>query len=174
VPWVLHLLGQPYQLLRPAWTPTSLTAGSPAVVFEPRRTHGSIVLTRASHWVRTAWVRERWLARSGAERLVAVAEDVAAFGLPATFFAARRPEPLDVRVVSQQSIDSANKPLWVDTRNPFCLDLLERVTREGEWISLTEVLPDRSDLWVELDGRRHVSELQVEMLVTARHPQEDP
>jgi hypothetical protein len=168
IPWVLHLLGQPYQILRPDWVQASLTADSPAVVFEPRRTYKSVVLTRACHWVRAAWVRERWLAKSGAERLVAVAEDVHALRLPTVFFAGRRIEPLDVKVVTQQSIDSGYKPLWVDTRNPFCLDLLERVARQGEWISLTEVLPGEPELWVELNGHRHVSELQVEMVVTAR------
>jgi hypothetical protein len=171
IPWVLHLLGQPYQIMRPPWTPAALTDGSEAIVFEPRRTHRSLVLTRAKHWVRTAWVRERWLAKSGVERLVAVAEDVRAFGLPPVFFAARRPEPIDARLITQQNIDSALKPLWVDIRNPFCLDLLERTAREGEWLSLTEVLPGAPDLWVELDGRRHVSELQVEMVVTARDPE---
>jgi hypothetical protein len=98
----------------------------------------------------------------------AVAEDVHALRLPTVFFAGRRIEPLDVKVVTQQSIDSGYKPLWVDTRNPFCLDLLERVARQGEWISLTEVLPGEPELWVELNGHRHVSELQVEMVVTAR------
>jgi hypothetical protein len=167
LPFVLHVLSQPFQILRPALAPDELGEQAPEVVFEPRRMHGHLVLTRARWWVRAAWVRERWLAKSGVERLLAVAEDVRAHGLPPVLFASRRVDPLELNLIGAQALESSNKPLWVDTRNPFCLDLLERTAREGEWLCLTEALPSDGDLWVELDGRRHVAELHVEMVITA-------
>ena len=74
---------------------------------------------------------------------------------------------LDENLRQIESALDARKPLWIDTRNPFCLDLFERIARDVEWVVITEPLPDIDDSWILIQGERHVSEFQIEMMVSA-------
>jgi hypothetical protein len=95
--------------------------------------------------------------------LLAVAEECRAHGIPECFFARAHnqiePAQMDIAL-------DARKPLWIDTRNPFCLELFERIARDVEWVVITEALPDIDHSWVVVRGERHVSEFQVEMMVS--------
>ena len=93
-----------------------------------------------------------------------MAEECRNHGIPERFFARAHKQ------IEPAQIDSAldaRKPLWIDTRNPFCLELFERIARDVEWVVITEPLPDIDDSWIFIQGERHVSEFQIEMLVSA-------
>jgi hypothetical protein len=87
--------------------------------------------------------------------------------LPTCFFAQGAVAQRHDLEVSSEVLDGYRKPLWVDTRNPFCLALLERMADRFEWLSITESLPDVGQSWLQLDGQRHVCELQIELLIEA-------
>ncbi|MPZ50649.1 MAG: hypothetical protein GEU75_15355 [Dehalococcoidia bacterium] len=158
--YLLVRLAQPYQIRRPLLTPPD--DPSVDIDFRPRVVNERIVLGRATWWIRSRWLRSAWFAESGIRRLVRVAASRGTQGLPEVFFAQaylplsfdRTDLPADVR-----------KPLWVDTRNPFCLDLLERVLDRGEWVIVREMLPASDELWMSAGGGRRVSEVQVELLI---------
>ena len=57
------------------------------------------------------------------------------------------------------------KPLWVDVRNPFCLDALEQVVARGDWLLVEEMVPGPEELWLSLDGEARVSEFHVEFVL---------
>jgi hypothetical protein len=162
IPYALTVLAQPYLIRRPG---AALRDGSPGNVrHQPRYTVGRLILTRAAWWVRASWMRETWFARSGARRLLDVARECDAQGIPPSFFARGhrplRPGELDGGL-------DARKPMWVDVRNPFCLDLLERTAAAAEWVVLTEALPGPEHPWATMHGEGHVSEIQVEMVLSA-------
>ena len=162
IPYALTVLAQPYYLLRPDVSPPAPPSAD--VTCYPRRTEGHLVLGRAQWSIRTSRLRTSWFCHTGARRLLAVAEDCRAHGIPECFFVkaqrAREPTRLDGAL-------DARKPLWIDTRNPFCLELFERIARDVEWVIIAEALPDIDQCWTVIGGERHVSELQVEMLISA-------
>ena len=55
------------------------------------------------------------------------------------------------------------KPVWVDLRNPICLDMLESIARDADWITFTEMLPAHDEMFVSRDGYAHASEIMIEM-----------
>jgi hypothetical protein len=123
-----------------------------------------VVVRRAAWWVRTSYLMRAWFAEKGARRLANVRRDCAGTGLPSLFFA-RRPPQVQSAAISNKALDANRKPLWVDIANPFCLSVLERMCEGTEWMSITEMLPGSQQLWLDVDGARHVSELQFELLL---------
>ena len=80
------------------------------------------------------------------------------------------PEIVFSRIVPSRgrpaSLQRHRKPLWVDTRNPMCLDLLRHAldtVDDADWIVLTEVLPYGAQPGSGSSER--VSELLIELLV---------
>jgi len=163
MPFALSILTQPYQLMRPDFQPSAQgQAGD--IEFVPRMRAGRVVVRRAAWWVRTSYLMRAWFAAKGARRLADVRRDCARTGLPTLFFA-RRPPQAQSSAISNKALDANRKPLWVDIGNPFCLSVLERMCEGMEWMSITEMLPGSEQLWLEVDGARHVSELQFELLL---------
>jgi len=155
----LGVLARPYEVQRPAADVAApVVADDVDVVHRSRRTHGRVVLQRASTWIRADRLRARWFRRAGGARLLDVADDLAALGIGDRFFARR---PLERR---GDDADDA-KPLWVDSRNPFCLDLLERFVDGAAWIACVELLPDPSRAWPPSQDGPHVTELLLEVLL---------
>ncbi len=167
VPYALALLAQPYQLMRPAFRPAGEEEEAQDVQFVPRMEAGAVILKRATWWVRTEWLRRAWFGERGAARLRAVRRGRAEHGMPETLFA-RRPSQAQGAAINSGALDAQRKPLWVDSANPFCLDLLERLADGVEWLSLTEALPGPGEHMLTIDGQCHVSELQVELLLERR------
>jgi len=167
VPYALSLLAQPYQLMRPGFSPAGAGRELDDVQFAPRMEAGAVVLKRATWWVRTEWLRRTWFEERGAARLRAVRRHCAERGMPETLFA-RRPSQPHAAGTNSGALDAQRKPLWVDTANPFCLELLERLLDGVEWLALTEALPGPGEHWLTIDGRSHASELQVELLLESR------
>jgi hypothetical protein len=101
-----------------------------------------LVLSRARWSIRASRLRNVWFRHAGAQRLLAVAEECRNHGIPERFFARahKQIEPAQI----DGALD-ARKPLWIDTRNPFCLELFERIARDVEWVVITEPLPDIDD-----------------------------
>jgi hypothetical protein len=158
----LTVLAAPMQLLRPsAVAPIKENSD---VTFYPRRMHGRVVLTRASWLVRTSYLLKKCLGALGFWRLVNMAECCETHGIPRAFFA-RAQRWLDP--LRRDSPINARKPTFIDTSNPFCLDLLERLARGVEIVELTEVLPTHQQAWAMANGDCHVTELQVEMCISA-------
>ena len=122
-----------------------------------RRSVGRVILGRASWWMASDRMRRLWYRRAGAGRLLDVAADCSALGMPRRVFV--RP-PRSAALSAQQD----HKPLWVDTRNPFCLDVLSRLAARTNWLLITEALPD-VPAWPTLSEQAHVSDLLVEMVI---------
>ena len=168
--YALSILTQPYLIARPDFAPPADRVDTP-VRFEPRLVQGALVLRRATWWVSTAHLREHWFAGTPGERLLAARREADRWQLPPVFFAQRHQPPAERgSLVSADVLNANRKPLWIDLRNPLWLAMLERLAEEGEWLTFTEPLPGPDELWLELDGQRHVSELQIEMLIEAGRP----
>jgi hypothetical protein len=162
IPYALTVIAQPHYILRPDVSPP---AGSSAeVVFHPRISEGHLVQGRMRWSIRASRLRTVWFCHTGARRLLAVAEECRTHRIPECFFARahKQIEPTQI----DGALD-ARKPLWIDTRNPFCLELFERIARDVEWVIITEALPDVDQSWTVIGGERHVSEFQVELMVSA-------
>jgi len=126
----------------------------PGVFYSRRQSVGRVVTQRASWRISTERVRRVWFRRREAMRTADTAFDCARLGIPRRFF---------VRESAPASYASKlRKPMWVDTRNPFSLDLLEVLLRDAVELRITEALPDRPT-WPMLAGRPHVAELHVEL-----------
>lgn len=173
VRYALSILTQPYLLSRPDFSPPPGRAAS-GITFEPRRTDGALVLRRATWWVPTEYLKREWFCGNEAERLVRVKRDCVRHGIPDIVYAQRYFAPERRTLIPQDVLDANRKPIWLDLRNPFWLVMLERVAEDIDWVFLSEPLPACQDLWFEIDGRPHVSELQLEMLVRANPEADKP
>ena len=156
-PYWLTVLAQPYEIERPGalLMPPPDTRGD--VLQVPARVHGRVVLQRATTWLRGRRICEQWLRGAGPERLLAVAADCAALGVPRIVFA--RP------AVEAAPRGDRHKPIWVDTRNPFSLDLLGRLAATSEWVALSEPYPAPQESWPRFDDGARATELLVEMVL---------
>lgn len=169
VPYALSILTQPFHIKRPSFDP-SAQERSEGVIFQQRLQYGDVVLRRATWWVASAYLRNAWFPKRGAARIRDVMHHCDDLGIPERFFARPYLKPRSsVSAVDQDATGAARKPMWVDSRNPFCLSMLERLAASHDWIALTEPLPDIDRLWLELDGATHVSEVQLEMIVRSRN-----
>lgn len=139
--------------------------GADGIDFQPRYTVGRLVLTRASWRVHARRLSEVWFRRSGAKRLLDVAMDCERHNIPEAFFVCVELDPSGTMLPTFIA-DPNMKPLWIDTRNPFSLDLLERLCKKTKTLVITEPLPRPDDAWVEHRGQRHAAELHVEMMLT--------
>ena len=171
--YALSILTQPYLIARPDFPPPQNRLDEP-VRFEPRLSHGALVLRRATWWVSTQHLRTQWLSGTPGERLLRTQRECQRWGLPPVFFAQRHLAEERGSLISADVLNANRKPLWIDTRNPLWLCMLERLADEGEWLTLVEPLPGPEDLWLQLDGQAHVSELQIELLVQAAQPNPQP
>ncbi|ETX12955.1 hypothetical protein OCH239_15160 [Roseivivax halodurans JCM 10272] len=166
VRYALSILSRPFAVARPSVDVPSLASDVP-VHPRPARRHGKVVLTRPGWWVSSAHIRETWLDGTPAEQLVATARDCARHGLPPCFYAQIHVPMQNASLVSQDMLDANRKPIWIDTRNPFWLAMLERLARKADWLVLSAPCPGPDALWFEVAGHRHVSEIHLEMLVRA-------
>ena len=122
------------------------------------------MLVRATWWLRGQKIRDSWFAKTGIQRLVDVAEFCNAHQLPTVFFVRAYKNTFGFGQTTD--VLTVYKPLWVDIRNPYCLELLEQIITRTEWVMITEALPDENHIWTRIDKQEHVSELQVEMMIT--------
>lgn len=155
----LGVIGRPHEIQRPGAMHMPPVDTAEEVVRCPRRTSGSVVLQRETTWVRVERLRRCWFRSSGADRLLDVAAEVVALELPPRFFARR---PLSSRDATDGNVETV-KPLWVDTENPFCLDLFERFVEGVEWIACVEMWPEPAAAWPPIDEEPHVTELVLEV-----------
>lgn len=153
----LSVLAQPYQVSRTnddvSMPPSAETH---RVYYYPRRRLGSVVLQRARWWVHRV-VLGRWLASRGAHRLFEIRRACQTHGMPRLVYV-RAPITHPITFEDRD----AHKPLWIDTENPFFLDLLEAFSAHHEWICFTEALPDGDCSVVTMDGERHAAEFVIE------------
>lgn len=165
IPFALSILTQPYRLKRPDFRPPA-RADAGDVNHTPRLQQGDLVLSRAVWWVRSDYLLREWFATEGVERLLKVERERRAHGLPALLFAhAAAPQGLP-GAVPVDVLSSDRKPIWIDTRAPFCLSMLQRLAKRNTWIALTEMLPAPEDHWLRVNGEKHVCEIQLELSIT--------
>jgi hypothetical protein len=167
--YALSILTQPYLIARPDFPPPA-DQHPDEVRLEPRMMHGALVLRRATWWVPTQYLRRHWFDGTPGQRLLKVRRECDRLQLPPVFFAQRHIPNDRSKLIAANVLEANRKPIWIDTRNPFWLAILERLAEEGEWITFVEPLPGPQDLWLQIDGRAHVCELQIEMLVEAGAP----
>jgi hypothetical protein len=146
-----HRIRRPVEELRPPAGPDT------AVLALPRRSVGRVLLHRASWWITSDWLRSTWYRRAGMGRLIDVAAVCRAYGIPRQFFAH---VPRTVR----PTVANDHKPLWIDTRNPFCLDILKPMLGRTRWLHIAEALPS-TPVWPVLAGKPHVAELLVDLTI---------
>jgi hypothetical protein len=161
--YVMTVLSQPFYIKRPNIV-TAPVDKAVNVELRPGRTEGRLMLTRATWWVRTAYLKRHWYARSGARRLADVEEECLAYRIPRRFYVT--PHVSSRGPVRSDRLDRS-KPLWVDRANPWCLDVLERAIAGTEWALFTEAVPDLGELWQEPNGEQRMTEFQLELVVTA-------
>lgn len=152
----LTTLASPFRIKRPI-AELVPPDGDVELLALPRRCAGRVVLGRAAWWMTAARLRRLWYRQESAARLLDVAEDCARLDLPRYVFV--RAE----RSAGSHSGDE-HKPLWIDLRNPFCLDLLRPLLDRTTWISITEAMPS-APFWPALAGNAHTADLLVEMEV---------
>jgi hypothetical protein len=166
ISYVLAILTQPFTLGRPEFKPPVMSK-TESVIYNPRIIRENVILSRAFWWVRAEHLQTHWFAKKGVEQLLAINRDCKAQGLPRTFYAKPFNAPDENGGISHKVLNADRKPLWVDIDNPFSLAMLERLAQKNSWLSLTEALPGPEQLWLNVDGDEHVSELQIEMSITA-------
>lgn len=127
--------------------------------FRPRRTTGSVVLSRATWCLKADHLRRSWFSRGGIDRLWDVASHCREHAIPQWVYART------LYVPTQTGNGDSHKPLWVDTRNPFCLDLLEQTLDTSGWVAITEALPNVYSTPHYLEGRRYAAEFLIEMII---------
>ncbi len=83
-----------------------------------------------------------------------VAYDCARLGIPRRFFICA--------MTARSASALMRKPMWIDARNPFMLDIMQsRLGADGQ-MRITEALPDRP-VWPILAGQPYVTELHMEV-----------
>lgn len=152
------MLAQPFEsrLLVGEYAPPSSQAQE--WEFRSRVTKGSVVVRRATWWVSKRRLLERWFSNHGAMRLVDVACECRELSMPSTVFV--RPYRS-----YKPAAHSSYKPIWVDTLNPLCLDILHSEVDGVEWMVFSEVLPDPCTNFSPFRNEKHVFELLAEVLV---------
>jgi hypothetical protein len=166
IPFALSILTQPYRLMRPGFAPPT-EPDSEEIVFKARQQFGQLVLSRAVWWVRSDYLLREWFADAGAARLIKIQRECERVGFPAIMFAQAFPMSSVQTTIPIDILNSDRKPMWIDTRAPFCLSMLHRIAQRNKWIALTEMLPAPHDHWLMVNGERHVCEMQLEMIITA-------
>jgi hypothetical protein len=165
ISYVLTILTQPFSIGRPNFKPPVLS-NAEDVIHKPRIEHDKVILSRAFSWVRSEHLMNKWFNNKGIQQLLDIKRDCIDKGLPTTFFAKPYNAPGDSGSISHKALHADRKPLWVDINNPFSLTMLERIAQKNTWLSFTEALPGPEELWLNVDGNDHVSELQIEMQIT--------
>lgn len=160
--YALSILSEPYDLNRPDYAPEKTDEAS-AVQFRPRRMCGEVIVQRASWWVSVKYLKESWFKPMGSAQIMQVHAECDKHGIPSTVYARRQSagagaSPSDI-------INASRKPIWIDLENPFCLYLLQRLCDKQGWVVFSEPLPDGDQLWLDIDGEKHTSEIQIEMLL---------
>jgi hypothetical protein len=149
----LTVLAAPW-CLRP-FDPAHCEEIAPGVSYSPRRVAGRVVVARALWLMSSERLQQVWFQHDGSMRTADVAMDCAKLSIPRLFFARASQS-------SGHGKARVRKPMWVDSRNPFMLDLLRGLLQSSEYLSITEALPDRPR-WPALAGVPHVAELHVEL-----------
>ncbi|WP_046004057.1 lantibiotic dehydratase [Pseudoalteromonas rubra] len=163
--YALSILTQPYLLHRPDFRPPTLDKEQ-ATHYEPRMEQGDLVLRRATWWISADYIKEHWFAQDSLfERILNVKKDRERLRLPRYVFAQRYVPPERTGLVPSDALDPSRKPIWIDLGCPFWLNMLTRLVEKSDWLSFTEPFPNDEELWLEVDGEQHVSELQLEMIL---------
>jgi hypothetical protein len=55
------------------------------------------------------------------------------------------------------------KPLFLDFRNFFLLEILQHISRSSSSMRLTEFAPDEEELWFEIEGEKYCCEIRTGM-----------
>lgn len=154
LPYWLTILGAPYGVLHES-SPWTLPRGDVEIL--PRCIEGRVVLRRGTWVISAQYVLDRWLRGSPARRLFEVALDRERLAMPRWLFVRAIPDPTRTPTLD------GHKPIWLDTENTFCLDILESMARGATALSFAEALPAPG-----VDKGHHATEFLVEMALTSQ------
>lgn len=167
ISYALILLTQPFTLSRPNFRPPVLSSEQ-SIIHNPRIVNENVILSREFWWVKSDYLLENWFSEKGVDQMLAVKRDCIDKDLPSLFFVKSFEDFQGAAgIVPHNALATERKPLWIDIGNPFSLALMEKLASNNEWLSLTEALPNPEELWLDIDGDKHVTELQVEMNIRA-------
>lgn len=116
----------------------------------PRIAHGRVVIHRETWRVPASDLRGRTAAGQSAS------------GDAAEFFAAQQLRwSLGLPRYVFAKVPSEPKPVFVDFDAPLLVRQMTRMARaHGETVTISEMLPSPDKLWLDIDGKRHTSELR--------------
>jgi hypothetical protein len=160
---MLVKLTEPLSFARPYHLYTAPPDGD--VQVHERIASGRVVLYRAAWKVRAALLSSRLMDGTAFEQMERVVRFFDCHGIPRVCFVNAIVKAYGVEA-QMVNADRLRKPTWLDIANSVCLDLLRRLCGACEWVTFHEALPGEGQVWLELDGERHVSELQLELKLT--------
>jgi hypothetical protein len=111
----------------------------------PRLRAGEAVLRRRTWRLHEAELAALGQAATASDALVAAAKLARTLRLPTRIFVKSSHEP---------------KPVFIDLESALSVELLVKLARQAAWLRITEVLPDRDGLWLDVDGGLRTSELR--------------
>ena len=76
--------------------------------------------------------------------------------LPSTLFVQALIVELSTDQIAFDVLETKRKPMWVDLTNPFSLSYIKSLAQKNKWLCLTEVLPDKDNIWLKVDGKKHI------------------
>ncbi|QBD82991.1 hypothetical protein EPA93_46330 [Ktedonosporobacter rubrisoli] len=146
------------------WNGVKREDADASIIFYPRLRYKNLVLQRA-HWrVKPQVFPRREIGQTDAAFFLNVSRWRRKYGFPLCVFVA--PEPFWNAFSSDGAEGETKqkmrtyKPLYVDFENYFSIALLESLMRNVSTpIVISEMLPDREQLWLKHNGQAYVSEL---------------
>ncbi len=166
IPYILSILTQPFRLKRPISEPPKENRDYDWL-YHKRRVYKSVILQRASWWVSSEYLIKNWFSDKGIKQLLNVETSRNSMNLPSTLFVQALIVELSTDQIAFDVLETKRKPMWVDLTNPFSLSYIKSLAQKNKWLCLTEVLPDKDNIWLKVDGKKHISELQIELFVKA-------
>jgi hypothetical protein len=150
------------------WNDVKREDADAAVVYYPRLRYKNLVLQRA-HWeVQANALPRRESGQTDEDFFFCIARWRRQHNLPVKVFVAPALTRDDLAPgVTEEGSNRkmlTYKPLFIDFENYFAITLLEALSRDASTrIVISEMLPDREQLWLEHDGQSYVSEFVWEM-----------
>lgn len=152
------------------WSGTGIGDQADQPGYYPRLRYKNLVLQRAMWRLHPGQIPQRQAEQTDADFFLSVARWRKALGLPAKVFIS--PDRSQSTASSAEAAKGGPaeksgptyKPLYVDFENYFSVTLFEAVMRKTtHGLRITEMLPERDQLWLKHDGEAYVSEFVIEM-----------
>ena len=150
------------------WKGTRIAEPGATCVHYPRLRYKQLVLQRETWYVQSSLVPQREKGQSEADFVLALARWRQELHLPERVFVNVMPATTTENEAGTKSAPAlpfqTRKPLYLDFRHLFSLQLLEGLTRSPDaFLRFTEMVPDGEQLWFKHADQSYVSEFGLEL-----------